>query len=173
MYIHVIPFWALNFTEMEGVVTVFPSRLLQLQTTRSWDFMGLDQKAKRNTTAESDVIIGVIDSGIWPESESFNDEGFGPPPKRWRGACSGSPNFKCNKYLFTPPFPCYLGAVFVIVYSDLIINMHSNAICLNYLMEQVIPVLQQDHWSSVLLDGRCNSKGYRWTWNSHSLNSSW
>lgn len=100
---------------MEGVVTVFPSRLLQLQTTRSWDFIGLGQKAKRNPTAESDVIIGVIDSGIWPESESFNDEGFGPPPKRWRGACSGGPNFKCNKYLFTPPFPCYLGTVFVIV----------------------------------------------------------
>ncbi|XP_019053282.1 PREDICTED: subtilisin-like protease SBT4.3 isoform X1 [Nelumbo nucifera] len=83
----------------EGVVSVFPSRSLQLQTTRSWDFMGLTETVKRVPEVEGDVIIGVIDSGIWPESESFSDEGFGPPPKKWKGACNGGKNFTCNNKL--------------------------------------------------------------------------
>ncbi|TXG49867.1 hypothetical protein EZV62_025742 [Acer yangbiense] len=80
---------------MSGVVSVFPNRKLKLHTTRSWDFMGFSQKVERATT-ESDVIIGVIDTGIWPESESFNDTGFGPPPTKWRGTCQVSANFTCN-----------------------------------------------------------------------------
>ncbi|KAK1550648.1 hypothetical protein Q3G72_022449 [Acer saccharum] len=82
---------------MSGVVSVFPNRKLKLHTTRSWDFMGFSQKVERATT-ESDVIIGVIDTGIWPESESFNDTGFGPPPTKWRGTCQVSANFTCNKF---------------------------------------------------------------------------
>ena len=81
----------------EGVVSVFPSRTLQLQTTRSWEFMGFPENVDRNLTVESDIIIGVIDSGIWPESDSFNDEGYGPPPKKWKGTCDGGLNFTCNK----------------------------------------------------------------------------
>ncbi|KAJ4829906.1 hypothetical protein Tsubulata_025135 [Turnera subulata] len=89
---------AQKLASMEGVVSVFPSRTLHLQTTRSWDFMGLDESAATQTPpgAASDVIIGVLDSGIWPESESFRDEGFGPPPKKWKGICSGGVGFKCN-----------------------------------------------------------------------------
>lgn len=79
------------------MLSVFPSRTLQLQTTRSWDFVGLTEKIKRNPTVESDIIVGVIDSGIWPESESFSDEGFSPPPKKWKGTCAGGSNFTCNK----------------------------------------------------------------------------
>ncbi|XLU62442.1 hypothetical protein S245_021651 [Arachis hypogaea] len=82
--------------KMEGVVSVFPSKSLKPQTTRSWDFMGFKESIQRNKTAESDVIIGVIDTGIWPESESFNDRGFGPIPKKWKGACKGGKNFRCN-----------------------------------------------------------------------------
>ena len=82
---------------MKGVVSVFPSKVYHLQTTRSWDFMGFNETVKRNATVESNVIVGVIDSGIWPESESFSDEGFGPPPKKWKGSCRGGQNFTCNK----------------------------------------------------------------------------
>lgn len=82
---------------MDGVVSVFPSRILQLHTTRSWDFLGLPETVKRQATIESDIIVGVIDTGIWPESESFSHEGFGPPPKKWKGICSGGINFTCNK----------------------------------------------------------------------------
>ncbi|KAL6340416.1 hypothetical protein AAG906_006077 [Vitis piasezkii] len=82
---------------MEGVVSIFPNRLLQLHTTRSWDFMGFSETVKRNPTVESDTIIGVIDSGIWPELESFSDEGFSSIPKKWKGVCQGGKNFTCNK----------------------------------------------------------------------------
>ncbi|XP_024012425.1 subtilisin-like protease SBT4.8 [Eutrema salsugineum] len=86
---------------MEGVVSVFPNKKLKLQTTASWDFMGLKEgkNTKRNPTVESNTIIGVIDTGIWPESESFSDKGFGPPPKKWKGVCSGGQNFTCNNKL--------------------------------------------------------------------------
>ncbi|KAK4278886.1 hypothetical protein QN277_016666 [Acacia crassicarpa] len=85
-----------KIAEMEEVVSVFPSTTLHTHTTRSWDFMGLVQSTKRNVSGESDVIIGFLDTGIWPESESFTDKGFGPPPKKWKGTCAGGKNFTCN-----------------------------------------------------------------------------
>jgi len=40
-------------------------------------------------------------TGVYPESKSFSDEGFGPIPKKWRGICQvikGNPdNFHCNR----------------------------------------------------------------------------
>ncbi|XP_013713651.2 subtilisin-like protease SBT4.12 [Brassica napus] len=85
----------------EGVVSVFPNKNLQLQTTTSWDFMGLKKgkATNRNLAVESNTIIGVIDAGITPESESFSDKGFGPPPQKWKGVCSGGKNFTCNNKL--------------------------------------------------------------------------
>ncbi|KAJ7960166.1 Cucumisin [Quillaja saponaria] len=80
---------------MDGVVSVFPNSKNQLHTTRSWDFMGFSQQVK-TTQIESDIIIGVLDTGIWPESDSFNDEGFGPAPSKWNGACQ---NITCNNKL--------------------------------------------------------------------------
>lgn len=82
---------------LDGVVSVFPSTKKQLQTTKSWDFIGFPINVERRN-AESDIIIGVLDSGIWPESESFNDKGLGPPPSKWKGICQSSSNFTCNKY---------------------------------------------------------------------------
>ncbi|XP_042955329.1 cucumisin-like isoform X2 [Carya illinoinensis] len=80
---------------MEGVVSIFPNKQNKLHTTRSWDFLGFSQQVER-TTVESDIIIGVLDSGIWPESDSFSDKGFGPPPSKWKGTCRASTNFTCN-----------------------------------------------------------------------------
>ncbi|KAF8397396.1 hypothetical protein HHK36_016309 [Tetracentron sinense] len=88
-----------RIASMEGVVSVFPSRILQTQTTRSWDYMGFSETVKRNPSVESNVIVGVIDTGVWPESESFSDEGFGPAPKNWKGTCNGGRNFTCNNKL--------------------------------------------------------------------------
>ncbi|KAI9114591.1 hypothetical protein K1719_014289 [Acacia pycnantha] len=93
-----------KIAEMEEVVSVFPSTRLRTHTTRSWDFMGLVQSTKRNVSGESDVIIGFLDSGIWPESESFSDKGFGPPPKKWKGTCAGGKNFTCNNKIIGARF---------------------------------------------------------------------
>lgn len=90
-------FFELQYAGIKGVVSVFPSRTLQLQTTRSWDFMGFPETVSLDFSLESDVVVGVIDSGIWPESKSFTDEGFGPPPNKWKGACKGGEDFTCNK----------------------------------------------------------------------------
>ncbi|KAJ4833427.1 hypothetical protein Tsubulata_034354 [Turnera subulata] len=76
----------------EGVVSVFPSTKLKLLTTRSWDFMGFSESLSKSPPrgAASDIVVGVIDTGIWPESESFSDEGLAAPPAKWKGACGCS-----------------------------------------------------------------------------------
>ncbi|WJX26892.1 hypothetical protein P8452_15762 [Trifolium repens] len=81
---------------MKDVVSVFPSQEYHIQTTRSWDFLGLPQSIKRGKIVESDLVIGVLDTGIWPESRSFSDKGLGPIPKKWRGVCAGGGNLSCN-----------------------------------------------------------------------------
>ncbi|GLT64652.1 hypothetical protein SLA2020_371310 [Shorea laevis] len=87
-----------------GVVKVIPNRIHKLHTTRSWEFIGLHPHSSKNLLTESNLgegtIIGVIDSGIWPESESFNDRCMGPIPSRWKGTCQEGQLFNssnCNK----------------------------------------------------------------------------
>ncbi|XP_020555093.1 subtilisin-like protease SBT5.4 isoform X2 [Sesamum indicum] len=90
------------------VVTVFPNEERQLKTTNSWDFLSLGTNGAipphslwKKARFGEDVIIGCIDTGIWPESASFHDQGFGPIPQRWKGRCdkdNGAP-FPCNRKL--------------------------------------------------------------------------
>ncbi|KAJ8626733.1 hypothetical protein MRB53_020040 [Persea americana] len=99
-------------SEMEEVVSIFPSRANRwsLQTTRSWDFIeevegvSLKQSShlRRRAKYGKDIIVGLLDSGIWPESRSFNDYGMGPVPKSWKGICQAGEAFNsshCNKKL--------------------------------------------------------------------------
>ncbi|KAK6158093.1 hypothetical protein DH2020_005407 [Rehmannia glutinosa] len=88
---------AATIAEMEGVVSVIPNRKLKLHTTRSWDFMGFS-KGKLGASQEGEVIIGLLDTGVWPEHPSFNDTGYGPPPAKWKGICQTT-NFTCNNKL--------------------------------------------------------------------------
>ncbi|KAJ6814974.1 cucumisin-like [Iris pallida] len=86
---------AKNIASMEGVVSVFPSRNRQLHTTQSWNFIKFPTSAPR-MAYESNVIVGMLDTGIWPESYSFSDKGIGPPPSKWKGTCKSLTNFTCN-----------------------------------------------------------------------------
>lgn len=50
-----------------------------------------------------DIIIGIIDSGLWPENLSFKDDGpTTEAPAKWRGSCEEGQAFNssmCNKKL--------------------------------------------------------------------------
>ncbi|KAK7345377.1 hypothetical protein VNO77_15981 [Canavalia gladiata] len=82
-----LPHEAEKLLEDDNVVSVFPNKLNKLHTTRSWDFLGLTENVKRQPTEESNLIVGVLDSGIWIDCPSFNDKGYGPPPSTWKGKC--------------------------------------------------------------------------------------
>ncbi|XP_016488942.2 CO(2)-response secreted protease isoform X2 [Nicotiana tabacum] len=100
---------AQSIAQRPGVVSVFPDPVLQLHTTRSWDFLKYQTVDETNSSPSSgsdsspngaDTIIGILDTGIWPESKSFNDKGMGPIPARWKGTCMDGHDFgasKCNK----------------------------------------------------------------------------
>ncbi|XP_039779893.1 subtilisin-like protease SBT3.18 isoform X4 [Panicum virgatum] len=101
---------ASTLSETEGVISVFRSRILEVHTTRSWDFMGLnlhmqmEQSSQMHLKFGDDVIVGVLDTGVWPESESFRDDPhYGPIPSSWRGTCvkgdSFDPATACNRKL--------------------------------------------------------------------------
>ncbi|KAJ0603369.1 putative cucumisin [Helianthus annuus] len=54
---------ARDLSGMDGVQSVILNQYRKLHTTRSWDFIGFPQTARRKKL-ESDVIIGVMDTGI-------------------------------------------------------------------------------------------------------------
>ncbi|CAK8542271.1 unnamed protein product [Lathyrus sativus] len=86
-----------KLSDMSEVVLVFKNRYLKLHTTRSWNFIGLPLTAKRRLKLERDIVVGLLDTGITPESKSFKDDGLGPPPTRWKGSCGHYANFSgCN-----------------------------------------------------------------------------
>ncbi|XP_073361731.1 subtilisin-like protease SBT3.3 isoform X2 [Aegilops tauschii subsp. strangulata] len=98
---------AVAIAKIPEVVTVKPNIFHKMHTTRSWDFLGLEynQPPQQPGLLErakygEDVIVGVIDSGIWPESRSFDDNGYGPVPARWKGKCQTGEEFNatsCNR----------------------------------------------------------------------------
>ncbi|CAF1929289.1 unnamed protein product [Brassica napus] len=97
---------AKKIADSPDVVHVIPDSFYKLATTRTWDYLGLSVGNLTNllndTNMGDQVIIGFIDSGVWPESESFNDNGVGPVPSHWKGGCQSGENFEltnCNRKL--------------------------------------------------------------------------
>ncbi|PUZ72653.1 hypothetical protein GQ55_2G411600 [Panicum hallii var. hallii] len=87
-----------------GVAAVYEDEMFYLQTTRSPGFVGLDPKngVWNETNFGDGVIIGFIDTGIWPESSSFSDNGLGPVRASWKGKCVDADDFNaslCNNKL--------------------------------------------------------------------------
>ncbi|XP_068661745.1 subtilisin-like protease SBT4.14 [Aristolochia californica] len=98
---------AKSLSEKNGVVSVFLSQRRKLHTTRSWDFLGFPETVQRKISAESNVIIGMFDTGIWADSASFSDEGMSPlPSDRWKGDCVTGTNFTagCNNKIVGAKF---------------------------------------------------------------------
>ncbi|XP_057491283.1 subtilisin-like protease SBT1.7 [Actinidia eriantha] len=90
---------------LPGVTAVLKDQAnTKLQTTRSPEFLGLNQNLGLwpDTNFGENVIIGLVDTGIWPEAASFNDAGLGPVPSGWKGYCEDRVDFNsslCNKKL--------------------------------------------------------------------------
>ncbi|KAL2460081.1 Subtilase family protein [Abeliophyllum distichum] len=89
---------------LPGVVRVVPNRIFNLHTTRSWDFLQFNPQLSNGILLKGQSgagsIIGVLDSGIWPESESFKDDGMEDVPSRWKGICQEGEEFNhsnCNR----------------------------------------------------------------------------
>ncbi|KAI3866198.1 hypothetical protein MKX03_014924 [Papaver bracteatum] len=85
---------AREISKHPNVISVFEDKGKELQTTRSWEFIGLEHNGEvlpgslwERARFGENVIIGSIDTGVWPESESFREEGMGPVPSKWKGGC--------------------------------------------------------------------------------------
>jgi len=98
-YVHAMNGFAARLTRAEAaklrkdksVLNVWEDRMMRLDTNNSPRFLGLNNpqnglRPVHGLTGE-DIIIGVIDSGIWPEHPSFAGDNFGPPPAHWAGIC--------------------------------------------------------------------------------------
>ena len=105
------------------VVEVFADEARKLNTISTPAFLGLStaggvwsQTVAGLALKGEDIIIGVVDSGIWPENPSFADRvngstpvfgtgtlAYGPAPAGWNGSCMGGEGFTpathCNNKL--------------------------------------------------------------------------
>ncbi|KAE8796533.1 Subtilisin-like protease [Hordeum vulgare] len=104
------PEQAKQLAEFPDVISVERSKTHTTTTTRSWDFLGVNYQTPASELLHGtnygedcvqnnygdDVIIGVVDTGIWPESRSFSDKGYGPIPSRWKGKCQVGPDWGIN-----------------------------------------------------------------------------
>uniref|UniRef100_A0A2N9ITZ6 Subtilisin-like protease fibronectin type-III domain-containing protein n=1 Tax=Fagus sylvatica TaxID=28930 RepID=A0A2N9ITZ6_FAGSY len=104
------PEQAQQLADKDSVVSVFQSKMNKLHTTHSWEFLGIDSTHQYNQmpmVSNSNIIVGVIDTGIWPESKSFNDKGLGPVPKKFKGECVTGDYFglaNCNRKIIGARF---------------------------------------------------------------------
>jgi uncharacterized repeat protein (TIGR01451 family) len=99
--------------KLPGVVAVYPDELLHPDTDNSPQFIGAPTAWKQlggQKKAGEGVVVGVLDTGIWPEHPSYSDpdqwgKPYAPPPN-WSGtACQfgssvpGDVPFTCNNKL--------------------------------------------------------------------------
>lgn len=90
--------------KVPGYISSTRDHPLKAHTTRTSQFLGLSSSvgAWPASNYGEGVIIGLLDTGIWPESESFSDEGMSDVPSRWKGKCESGTQFNsslCNKKL--------------------------------------------------------------------------
>ncbi|KAJ4788127.1 Subtilisin-like protease [Rhynchospora pubera] len=92
-----------------GVLSVNPEVRYELHTTRTPEFLHLDKTDGMETQSGTgtDVVVGVLDTGVWPERKSYDDSGFGPVPANWKGTCQTGKDFNsssCNRKLIGAQF---------------------------------------------------------------------
>lgn len=110
------------------VADIAPDEPRRLLTSFTPTFLGLDRpdglwnKLGGAGSAGEDIIIGILDSGVWPENPSYADRvdgqgkptfansgtlAYGAPPAGWQGACETGEGFTaahCNNKLIGARF---------------------------------------------------------------------
>jgi hypothetical protein len=97
---------------LPGVKAVYLDQLLQLDTNVSPQFIGAPAIWKAlggQSKAGEGVIVGVLDSGVWPEHPSYADpdpagNSYPPPPPTWTGTACEFGNTAYNPD--DAPFTC-------------------------------------------------------------------
>lgn len=107
------PFEVEKLQALPHIASIIPEQVRHLHTTRSPEFLGLKTTDSAGLLKESDfgsdLVIGVIDTGVWPERQSFNDRDLGPIPAKWKGQCLAAKDFpatSCNRKLIGARFFC-------------------------------------------------------------------
>jgi len=111
-----------SLKKQTGVLNVSENELVSMDTATTptflgltdpgglWDQLGGPDGTKNGVGAGENIVIGDIDSGIWPESKSFSDRNAGgqlvytmPGTRMWHGRdCHPGENFvasNCNRKL--------------------------------------------------------------------------
>ncbi|MEP4892181.1 MAG: S8 family serine peptidase [Aliiglaciecola sp.] len=91
------------------VLNIWPDEVRHMDTSNTPSFLGLTAPNGLHTLGNKgeDMIIGVVDSGVWPENPSLDDEGYAPiqdTRPEWpaaEDACDvgTDPLFSCNNKL--------------------------------------------------------------------------
>ena len=122
------------------VLKIWEDEIRQPTTDSTPDYLGLtgpggvwDLEGKGE-----DIIVGIIDTGIWPEHPSFSDQvdfsdssgssgdgnlAYGPPPADWHGSCQSGERWSqdnCNNKLIGAHF--YPDGFSANGHSDLIVS---------------------------------------------------
>ncbi|KAF8030556.1 hypothetical protein BT93_E2861 [Corymbia citriodora subsp. variegata] len=116
-YTHVIQGFSASLSPSElealknypGYISSIKDLPVKVDTTHSTQFLGLNPNFGAWPTSDygKDVIVGLVDTGVWPESPSFNDDGMTAIPSKWRGECEVGTQFNasmCNKKLIGAQF---------------------------------------------------------------------
>ncbi|XP_026663976.2 subtilisin-like protease 4 [Phoenix dactylifera] len=84
---------------IHGFVHAHPDRMLSLHTTHVSDFLWMNQGNcfLRDTNLGKGMVIGLLDTGIFPAHPSFKDEGMLHAPIKWKGHCDFKPTLCNNK----------------------------------------------------------------------------
>ncbi|TVU39416.1 hypothetical protein EJB05_12834, partial [Eragrostis curvula] len=100
-----------RLASLPSVLAVVPDGARRLQTTRTPHFLGLMQASGLVSASRGavSVVIGVIDSGVYPEGRaSFAALPDTAPPPTFRGGCVSTPTFNgtelCNSKLVGAKF---------------------------------------------------------------------
>ncbi|XXG81659.1 hypothetical protein AAC387_Pa09g2239 [Persea americana] len=98
-----------HLLRVPGILSVSPDRAHHIHTTHTPSFLGLADSSGLwpNSQYADDVIVGVLDTGIWPERRSFSDAGLSAVPGRWKGACDATADFPataCNRKIIGARF---------------------------------------------------------------------